>query len=75
MMQVISHIGWIDEQGNRHWKALPLKASALDEILKDIKRNGLPSISPEGKTNWYVTIYKDYYIPSITLSLALEYFN
>ena len=76
---VFERLGWTDKNGIDHPIAYPLTADKLESIKEEIKKNSPPVkvSAKEGEGEYYFIVkkYKDTFIPSITLSLALEYFN
>lgn len=69
------HLGWLGRQGEINTMELPLTEEKLAALHRDLVRDGVPRIDNSGNASWYVSIYQDYYIPAITLTLALQYFN
>lgn len=69
------HLGWVTGEGVIEPVQLPLTPESFAELQKRIIREGVPRIEDDGTPMWYVSVYRDYYIPAITLTLALRYFN
>ncbi len=69
------HLGWTDKEGRVNTVELPLTDARLDRLHNDLSRKGLPRVQRDGQQEWEITLYEDHFIPAITLSLALEYFN
>ncbi|MDT8297477.1 MAG: adenylate/guanylate cyclase domain-containing protein, partial [Spirochaetaceae bacterium] len=73
----LGHLAWFSKEGVYVPVELPLTADSLAEMQKEILRSGLPRVDEsegEGEA-YYVTAFKDHYIPAISLTLALQYFN
>jgi adenylate cyclase len=71
-------LAWIDKNTVIHEVPYPLTASVLSDLRRTMTRNAPPRIeqSPDGKTQtstFVVRQYKDIFLPSITLALALQY--
>lgn len=69
------HLGWIDKGGFINSVELPLSEESYKTLESKIFKDGVPRIDKTGNMQWYLSIYKDHYIPAIPLSLALQYFN
>ena len=66
------HLAWENESGALETVQLPLDSESLDNLSKDIQRRGLKGMTlPDYK----FTSYEDHFIPAISLTLALQYFN
>jgi adenylate cyclase len=74
-------LAWIDRDGRHHRVDYPLTEESLAELreameeraplaLVDTTGDGLPN-----EEHYVVRAYRDQFIPSVTLSLALAYFN
>jgi adenylate cyclase len=71
-------IVWIDKTGILHEVPLPLTDEIISRVKNEMIANAPTVIQVEGEVNeshFAVRKFKDYFIPSITLGLALEYFN
>jgi len=66
------HLAWENENGILETFQLPLTSGSLDNLSKDIQRRGLKGISLPDYT---LTSYEDHFVPAISLTLALQYFN
>ncbi|MDX9897411.1 MAG: CHASE2 domain-containing protein [Spirochaetia bacterium] len=78
---IFERLAWQDNRGLFHDIELPLTAASLDRLtekmkadaplkVEDIDMDGVPDDS-----YYIVRKYKDDFVPAITLSLALKYFN
>lgn len=70
------HIAWENKSGIIERVELPLTAEKIEGLRGDISRRGLKrgdDDTDEGA--YYIRSYEDYFVPAITLTLALEYFN
>ena len=73
-------LAWIDKSNVIHDVAYPLTAAALADLKRVMAKNAPPRVeeSADGKTQrsyFVVRKYRDTFVPSITLSLALEYMH
>jgi adenylate cyclase len=74
-------LAWIDKDGMQHSIPHPLTEDVLDQLEKELMRNAPPKqvdTDDDGKPDesyYVIRKYQDNFVPSITLSLALEYFN
>lgn len=72
-------LGWIDTNGEDHPIQYPLTAESIEILKETVKKNSPPikAQTSDGQESYYYVIkkYKDTFVPSITLALALEYFN
>jgi len=71
----LGHLAWVDQNGILRPVELPLTAESLDQMQRDVRRHGLPRLDEGGRETWYVAAFRDHYIPAISLTLALQYFN
>lgn len=73
----LGHLAWLSKDGVYVPVELPLTAESLAEMRKEILRSGLPRVDEsEGEGGaYYISAFKDHYVPAITLALALQYFN
>lgn len=70
------HIAWENMNGNIETVELPLTAEKIEELGRDIPRKGLKrKRSDSDEETYYIRSYEDHFIPAITLTLALKYFN
>jgi adenylate cyclase len=71
-------LAWYDKDGKGNDVEYPLTESILNTLRRDMEKRA-PAISTSGQegedVDFIVRKYKDHFIPSITLSLALEYFH
>ena len=72
-------LGWTDISGIDHPIKYPLTEEQISELKNTIQSNSPPikSKTSDGQDSYYFIVkkYKDTFVPSITLSLALQYFN
>lgn len=74
-------LAWYDSNGLQHSIPHPLTEAVLSELESQLKKNApLKSIDTDedGKPDesfYVIRKYQDHFVPSITLALALEYFN
>lgn len=72
-------MGWTDHNGRDHYFKIPGDEKSLEEFKNFIRKNSPPSVklSESGEKVEYYTVnrYREKFIPSATLSLALGYFN
>ncbi len=69
------HLGWTDKNGRNHMVEFPVTQDQIVSLHRNLLENGIPRIDNSGNSSWIVSIYQDHFIPAITLSLALHYFN
>ncbi len=69
------HLGWIDKNGRNHTVEFPVTEEQIVSLHRNLLENGIPRIDNSGNNSWIVSIYQDHFIPAVTLSLALHYFN
>ncbi|MCL2294188.1 MAG: adenylate/guanylate cyclase domain-containing protein [Spirochaetes bacterium] len=76
---VFERLGWTDKNGVDHPIRYPLTPERLRSLREEIRRNSppvrVPTADGEGEYIHIVKKYQDTFIPAITLSLAMEYFN
>ncbi|MCL2792650.1 MAG: adenylate/guanylate cyclase domain-containing protein [Spirochaetaceae bacterium] len=76
---VFERLGWTDVKGVHHTVKLPLTESSLKSLRDRIRKNSPPLIitGQDGEEEHFYIIkkYRDTFVPSITLALAMEYFN
>lgn len=72
---------WMDTQGGIHPISYPLTAATVADLKKQLPLRSPERLedkdgdgTPESRS-FVVRKYKDYFVPSVTLSLALDYFN
>ena len=74
-------LAWIDRAGRHHHIEYPLTQESLDELRERMEAEAPPALvdtTGDGYTDdafHIVRTYRDQFIPSITLSLALAHFN
>jgi adenylate cyclase len=73
-------LAWIDREGRYHHIEAPLTESRLASLRRELERRAPQAVvrnDNEEITDQYYVIrrFQDQFIPSITLSLALDYFN
>ncbi|MBN1696098.1 MAG: adenylate/guanylate cyclase domain-containing protein [Spirochaetales bacterium] len=76
------YIGWVDQEDIVHYIPSPLTQEIVDNLKKQLEDAGAPKkeedTDGDGKIDYSYFIirkYRDFIIPSITLTLALKYFN
>ena len=74
-------LSWFDTKGIEHQIAMPLTEKSLASLKKQLDKSAPPAMldanndgTPETETR-IVEVFQDYFIPSITLSLALNYWD
>jgi adenylate cyclase len=67
-------LAWIDKNRNIVNIDYPLTDSSISKLKSDIEKNGI-LIEKDDDKYYEVYKYRDHFIPSITLSLALAYYN
>ncbi|MDX9801032.1 MAG: adenylate/guanylate cyclase domain-containing protein [Spirochaetia bacterium] len=76
---VFERLGWTDKNGKDHPVSYPLSDEQVQALKETVVRNSPPvkTQNEGGEESYYYTVkkYKDTFVPAITLSLALEYFN
>jgi adenylate cyclase len=74
-------LGWIDRDGLEHTFPYPMTSSILEKIKNDMEAKApqkAEDTNNDGKPDKFYHVvrkYRDHFVPSITLSLALNYFN
>ncbi|MCX7787166.1 MAG: CHASE2 domain-containing protein [Spirochaetes bacterium] len=74
-------IGWADRDGKEHPIPFPLTSEGLSQLKKTLEEKSPPKAEDtngDGKPDRFRYVlrkYRDYFIPSITLALACEYFQ
>ncbi|GAB4370719.1 MAG: hypothetical protein Kow009_07140 [Spirochaetales bacterium] len=74
-------IGWTDQDGMEHPVSFPLTPESLEKLKSRVKAQSPPMVEDtdgDGNPDRYRYVlrkYRDYFIPSITLALACEYFQ
>lgn len=74
-------IGWADREGREHPVDFPLTAESLNQLKKTLEEQSPPKAEDtngDGKPDRFRYVlrkYRDYFVPSITLALACEYFQ
>ncbi len=74
-------LAWVDRDGRYHHIPHPLTDSALEALQRRMTAEAPPALvdtTGDGQADdryYVVRKFRDQFIPSITLSLALEYFN
>ncbi len=72
---------WIDKEGNQHTVPYPLTDETLAKLKKTLQAKApqkADDTDGDGKPDTYYYVirkYEDHFVPAITLSLALHYFN
>jgi adenylate cyclase len=74
-------LAWIDKENNSHDIPYPLTESILDALARSMEKNApqkAEDTNDDGSPDQFYYIvrkYRDHFIPSVTLSLTLQYFN
>lgn len=74
-------LAWFDREGREHTVEHPLTDSVLAELRQEIEASAPPrAVDTDGdgesdETRYTVRKFRDHFVPSITLSLALDYMN
>lgn len=74
-------LGWMDKNGVDHTVSMPLTRESIEALKSTLIENAPPTVedsNADGDPDTeYYSVYRaqDFFIPSITLSLALSYFN
>ncbi len=74
-------LAWLDQKGMSHPVKTPLTEASLAKLKGQLEKNAPPVVvdaNSDGVADeqyYIVRKYKDYFVPSITLSLALNYFG
>jgi len=74
-------LAWIDMDGKEHQIEYPLTDQNLDNLLRELESKApVKSVDTnnDGETDdsyFVIHKFKDHFVPAITLSLALQYFN
>jgi adenylate cyclase len=74
------HLGWIDKENVTHDVPYPLTPRALEDLKKQMAKSAPLKVveatdTEPAKSYYVVRKYRDALLPSITLSLALEYMH
>ena len=76
---IFERLGWTDTSGVHHAVTYPLTESSLRSLKDRIIKNSPPVImtgeNGEEEHFYIIKKYRDTFVPSITLALAMEYFN
>jgi len=74
-------LAWFDNKGKEHQIEMPLTQKSLDALKKQLYKSAPPLIydadsdgTPETETR-VVEVFQDYFLPSITLALAMNYYS
>jgi adenylate cyclase len=70
-------LAWMDRDGFYHNVPSPVTAAVLAELKEDMLKRAPRKVDESGDSQGYfiLTKFRDSFIPSITLSLALDYFG
>lgn len=74
-------LGWSDKDGFEHTVSYPITGDVLEKLKHELEEKAPPRAEDadgDGKPDKYfysLRKYRDNFVPSITLSLALQYFN
>ncbi len=72
-------LSWTDSQGFEHQIKYPLTEKYLRRLKKEIEQHSPPvaRVAEDGNIQYsnIVRLYRDSFIPSVTLSMALRYYN
>ncbi|TVQ39821.1 MAG: adenylate/guanylate cyclase domain-containing protein [Spirochaetaceae bacterium] len=67
---------WFDRSGRDHTVAAPLTGEVLRQLRDTMQQSAPKRTDPQsGESYHQVRLYQDYFIPSITLALAADYFG
>ncbi len=66
---------WFDRTGEQHTIELPMSESEFSALQDQLEREAAPYNMSDDTTTYLIRHFQDRFIPSITLALALEYFN
>ena len=74
------HLAWENNHGILEASELPLTSESLEKLIKDNQRRGLVKRfekieTGEKSETFVIRSYEDHFVPSISLTLALQYFN
>jgi adenylate cyclase len=74
-------LAWVDKDGQYQTIEYPLTDKIINQLKKDVQEKSAPRIEDSDKDGnpdrSFVVVYhlEDHFVPSITLSLAVNYFN
>jgi adenylate cyclase len=74
-------IEWVDKKGRHHTLKMPLTEESLGKLNTEMSENApqktedLDGDGEPDKFSYVLYKYKDHFVPSITLSIALNYFH
>ncbi|AFG37571.1 adenylate/guanylate cyclase domain-containing protein [Spirochaeta africana] len=68
-------LAWLDRFGEQHTIELPLTEQGGQQLLDSLEERGAPYTREDGSSSYRIRLFQDHFVPSITLSLALEYMN
>ncbi len=70
-------LSWTDQNGEQRNISYPLSAEEAEDLLAVIEKNSPKYYLNDDQTEYTYLVrqWQDHFVPSITLSLALEYFN
>jgi adenylate cyclase len=68
-------LGWLNKKSEFENISYPFTEESLQQLSEKMQKEALVRLDPEGNELYIVRKFKDSFIPSISLSLALEYMN
>ncbi len=74
-------LSWFDDSGKEHTVSFPLDDAAIERLSRTMEKHAPPySVDTDGdgipdEELRLLELYQDFFMPSITFSLALEYWN
>jgi adenylate cyclase len=78
---IFERLSWFDTKGIEHQIDLPLTDKSIEKLKREVYRSAPPmTYDKDGDGNAEsetraIELYRDYFLPSITFSLALNYWN
>lgn len=69
------YLAWIDVKGRIHPIQTPITSKVLKELKHDLSVYAPKKFDESGAGYYVIRHYRDYFVPAITLSLALNYFH
>jgi len=69
------YLAWIDTKGRIHQIQTPITSKTLSQLKHDLSIYAPKKVDESGAGYYIIRHYRDYFVPAITLSLALNYFH
>ncbi len=69
------YLAWIDTNGRIHPIQTPITSKVLNQLKHDLALYAPKKLNEAGDGYYIIRHYRDYFVPAITLSLALNYFH